>query len=299
MKKVKFIYNPASGDHSVPQNLDRIIDIYQSHGFELTPYRLNFDGGEGLLDGLDGNCHHILTAGGDGTINYIVNVLKKNDVDLPVAMLRTGTANDFATVLDIPSEITEACKAILDGEIREIDLGMANGDYFVNVFSTGLFTEISQRTPTLMKNTFGKLAYYFSSLGELPNFRKMSLRIESEGRTVFDGAALILFVFNGKTAGNLPIAYLSDLEDGLLDLILVRADKMVENIRAVFRYMRRGSGHYPKELLHVRSSDIKVWSVRDESTDVDGQPGPPLPVHITCRHRALKVLLPKNALHHP
>ena len=183
MQKVRFAYNPKAGETVITDWLDNIIDIYQRGGYSIMPYRLAFTEAEetDLLDDIDGSYHHILVAGGDGTVNYVVNMLKRRNLDLPVAVLPTGTANDFANTLGVPSDIEKACRRILGGEIRRVDLGRANDEYFVNVFSCGLFTDVSQKTPTILKNTFGKLAYYFGGLGELPNFRKMHISIESDG----------------------------------------------------------------------------------------------------------------------
>ena len=210
MQKVRFAYNPKAGETVITDWLDNIIDIYQRGGYSIMPYRLAFTEAEetDLLDDIDGSYHHILVAGGDGTVNYVVNMLKRRNLDLPVAVLPTGTANDFANTLGVPSDIEKACRRILGGEIRRVDLGRANDEYFVNVFSCGLFTDVSQKTPTILKNTFGKLAYYFGGLGELPNFRKMHISIESDGGN-YEGPSLIFFVFNGRTAGQMRFAYLS------------------------------------------------------------------------------------------
>lgn len=111
------------------------------------PYRLAFTETEetDLLDDIDGSYHHILVAGGDGTVNYVVNLLKRRNLDLPVAVLPTGTANDFANTLGVPSDIEKACRRILGGEIRRVDLGRANDEYFVNVFSCGLLPTSRKR----------------------------------------------------------------------------------------------------------------------------------------------------------
>ncbi|MDR0954571.1 MAG: YegS/Rv2252/BmrU family lipid kinase [Rikenellaceae bacterium] len=295
MKKVKLIYNPRSGGGRVAAALDEIIAIYQRRSYALVPFRLTFGADDrAMLADLGEGYHHLLIAGGDGTINYVVNLLKNNAIDIPVAVLPTGTANDFARLLNLPADIPTACRQILAGEIRSVDLGCANGRYFVNVFSSGLFTDVSQKTPTLLKNTFGKLAYYMSGLGEVPNFRKMQIRCEADGESVYDGSALMFFVFNGKTAGNLKIGYLSDIDDGLLDVLIVKGDNIVETIRTVTAFLGHPQDHYPKDIVHVRSGDLHIASLHNETTDMDGQSGPDFPLHITCQPRALRVLCPKT-----
>ena len=110
MQKVRFAYNPKAGETVITDWLDNIIDIYQRGGYSIMPYRLAFTEAEetDLLDDIDGSYHHILVAGGDGTVNYVVNMLKRRNLDLPVAVLPTGTANDFANTLGVPSDIEKA-----------------------------------------------------------------------------------------------------------------------------------------------------------------------------------------------
>ena len=296
MKNVRFIYNPASGENGVVEKLDVIIELYQSRGFALIPYRLTFDrDDQEIVSILKGSYHHILIAGGDGTVNYIVNLLKMNDIDTPVAILPAGTANDFASMLGMPSDLADASRAILDGEVRSIDLGYVNDRWFVNVFSCGLFTDVSQKTPTSLKNTFGKLAYYATAAGDLVRFRKLHLRIESDGGD-YEGNSVIFFVFNGRTAGKLRLAYLSEIDDGLLDILIFKGDNPIENIQTLMHYMTLPlrPKKYPSGMEHIKCKRLRAVCEPPEITDIDGQPGPEFPVEITCEHGALKVICPKH-----
>lgn len=297
VKRVKFIYNPASGESAVADNLDEIIKLYQDKGYSIIPYRLTFKGDpRDIINDIDGTYHHVLIAGGDGTVNYIVNLLKSNGIDIPVALLPAGTANDFATVLEVPSEnITESCKALLKSDIVPVDVGIVNGNYFVNVFSCGLFTEVSQKTPTIMKNTFGKLAYYVGGLGELSRFRRMHIDIKSDGGD-FKGDCIIFLVFNGRTAGNFKIAYLSEIDDGLLDVLIVKGDGPIQTIQTLVHYLPLSGKHthYPSGIEHIRCSRLEAKCTTEEHTDIDGQPGPGFPLEITCEKGGLRVLKPRQ-----
>ena len=136
--------------------------------------------------------HHILIAGGDGTVNQVVNSMMRCNFKVPIAIIPAGTANDFAHVLGFPVSLEQTINMILDGEIKSVDLGVVNDTYFLNVLSAGLMTDISQKTPTLLKNTFGKLAYYMSSIQELPHFKKINIKMDSE-TVSFDDTAQTSF----------------------------------------------------------------------------------------------------------
>ncbi|MCD7970835.1 MAG: YegS/Rv2252/BmrU family lipid kinase [Alistipes sp.] len=299
MQKVKFIYNPSSGENLVAEHLDSIIDLYQRYGYMLVPHRLDFiaDTAEAMRD-IDGSYHHALVAGGDGTVNYMVNLFKSLGIDIPLGILPAGTANDFATVLGLPPRtgILEACRLLLDGRITPIDVGKVNGQYFVNVFSCGLFTDISQKTPTLMKNTFGKLAYYVGGVGELSRFRKLKISLDCDGGS-YEGDCFIFFVFNGHTAGNLKIAYLSEIDDGLLDVLIVKGGGPIQTIQTLLHYLPLTGRHkkYPQGIEHFRCSRLTADSATDETTDIDGQPGPSFPLEIECEKGGLRVIIPRKS----
>jgi len=293
MKKIKLIYNPYSGDNNIIKNLDNIFRIYQERNYMVIPFRISQTMPlERAFDDVD-EYEYLLLAGGDGTINNIVNTMKKLGADIPIAILPTGTANDFAFCLGMPKNITRACEQIISSRVQEVDLGKVNDSYFVNVASLGLFTEVSQRTNVNMKNTMGKLAYYFSGISEIPRFKKLNITINSEN-IAFSDPSLIVFVFNGKSAGNLNIAYKSEVNDGLLDIVIVKGDIGPKTLISFFEFIRGEHLESPKGVIHFTTNKLTIDSFEDIGTDIDGEKGPAFPLHITCEKKALKVLGYKN-----
>lgn len=291
MKKVKFIYNPFSGEGIVIKNLDTIIKKYQAKGYTIIPFRISTTQklADAFID-IDSSFHHILGAGGDGTINQIINLMKEKDLDIPLAILPVGTANDFAKFIGMPSDIGEACDKILNGDIKEIDLGKANDRYFINVFSFGLFTDISQKTPTHLKNTLGKLAYYLNGLKEFPSFRKLDIRVTSDEFS-YEGNALIFFTFNGRTAGNINISYKSEINDGLLDVIILKGENLRLALLSFFEFFKSEHLEKPKDIIHFKSEKFTVeYSDNSLTSDIDGELGPTTPIHIACIKNGLKLI---------
>jgi len=238
MKKVKFIYNPYSGENTIASDLDKIIMIHQEYEYTIVPYRIGneYPISDAFFD-IDKSYSYVLIAGGDGTIDNVVNEMKKRNIYLPIAIIPAGTANDFANYIGMPHDVYDSCNQILKSNVKNIDIGKINDKYFLNVASTGLFTDISQKMDMNLKNTIGKLAYYVKGIEQLPNFRKLKIKVVSE-EVLYDGDMYLMLVFNGQTAGNLKFAYNAKADDGLLDVIIIKAGIM-KNILSVFIKMLR------------------------------------------------------------
>ena len=288
--KVKFIYNPYSGENLILSKLDKVISLHQEAGYTIVPYRITAgeDVGVALNNIKDGNYKYILIAGGDGTVDSVVNAMAKSGISLPIGILPVGTANDFSKFLGMPSDVEEACKQILSSEVKSVDLGSINDKYFVNVASTGLFTDVSQKTDVNLKNTIGKLAYYLKGLEELPNFRKLHVNILSK-EVEFDGEMYLLLVFNGATAGNFNLATRADACDGLLDIIMFKAVQIYE-LLPLFIKVLKGEHLDSNKVLYFKTDYLKVECHEDIVTDIDGEKGPDFPLEIKCIKGGLKIL---------
>lgn len=297
MKKARLIYNPRSGMGitSITMSLDRIVALYASRGIELQTREIDFEVAPStLLEGLDESFEHLLIAGGDGTVNYIVSEMFAEGLDLPIGIIPSGTANDFASTIGMRSNPIEACRQVLDGVARPTDIGVVNGHCFVNVFSFGTFTNVSQHTPTLLKNAIGKAAYVVGGAVDFITMHPIPIEISSDDGD-WSGDALIVLAFNGKTAGNFPLARMAEVDDGQLDVLVLKAG-VVPALTAVPTFLhyifRGGTGDVPRDVLHFHCSRMSISSSRNEPTDVDGQHGPELPVELECRAGALRVIRP-------
>lgn len=294
MKRAIFVYNPVSGEGEIDARIDQITDIYQRHNYIVTLLRIARHTGLSPLTDMITRLEpaHILIAGGDGTVNRLVNFLVNNHIKTPVAVLPTGTANDFATMLGIGSDPIGALKSLLAGKELSVDLGRVGDRYFVNVLSCGLMCDISQRTSTVLKNTFGRVAYYFSSITELPNFRKMNITVESAELT-YRGACLMVLIFNGRSAGNFTLARGANLTDGLLDVLIIKGENIVNTIGMLFHFLLQRKGSYPDDVVYFRTNRLLVTLEGENvATDVDGEQGGEFPLDVECLPGALRVLVP-------
>ena len=288
MKTAVFLYNPESGKGIIARNVGCISTIFQAYGYDVTPQRIDF-----TVNPFDGNetIDLMVVAGGDGTVNYAVNAMKRKGLDIPIGVIPAGTANDFAGALGMSREPLEAARQIASGSVERVDCGRVNDLYFVNIFSFGIFTTTSQRTPDERKHKIGKLAYIIEGVKEFRTMHAVPLEIEADGER-FDLRSLMVLIFNGETAGGFHLARRSSIKDGLFDCILLEKKNFFRSTLAMCRYLAGGS---PKIVRHLRARRIDIRSSVNEPTDVDGQKGAEFPLHIECLAGGLRVMCAKQA----
>lgn len=290
MKKVKFIYNPNSGNKNIIHKLDDIIAKYQLNGYTIVPHRIskNTTIEDGLKD-INDNYNHILIAGGDGTIDRLVNYMKKNDIDIPIGILPTGTANDFANVLNIPLDIDLCIENIINSEPKYIDLGVINDDYFVNIASTGMFTDVSQRVDSNLKHSIGRISYIIKGVEDALHLRKFNVTIRSK-ELEYDGDMYLILVLNGRTAGNISFAHNAMLDDGYLDVIIFKAMPIPKSIPVLLDIIKGLPLDKHDEIIYFKTDELYIDCSDSIVTDIDGERGPDFPLNIKCMKNGIQIL---------
>lgn len=293
MKKIRLIYNPGSGDKSFKNRLDYIIEIFQQAEYQLVPYKTlgAADIEKGVLKTLDDDYYALAVAGGDGTLNMVVNAMMKYGMRLPLGIFPWGTSNDLAAYFKIPRDINRCCANILNGNARPIDLGLINGKYFINVAAGGLLTDVPQKVDINLKNTLGKLAYYLKGIEQIPNFRPIEVRISANGRSSTERIYLFM-VFNGCSAGGFDLLAKDALiDDGKLDFLAVKACPLRELV-GLFIKILRGDHLDDGNIVYFRADRLSIDCGAGIETDIDGEYGPGFPVDISAVPNAVRILVP-------
>ena len=287
MKQAVFLYNTQSGKGKAARSVEAICTVFRAYGYEIEPRLIDFS-----ANPFDGNetIDLMVVAGGDGTVNYVVNAMKRKGLDIPLGVIPSGTANDFALALGMSREPLEAARQIASGGVERVDVGCVNGLWFVNIFSFGIFTTTSQRTPDKRKHRIGKLAYIIEGVKEFRSMHAVPLEIEADGER-FDLRSLMVLIFNGETAGGFHLARRSSIKDGLFDCILLEKKNFFRSTLAMCRYL---AGGQPKIVRHLQARTIDIRSTVNEPTDVDGQKGAEFPLHIECIAGGLRIMCAKQ-----
>lgn len=291
MKQAVLVFNPLAGRRAVPAQLAYLVERFQRGGVLVQPYCFSADSAGGLVDLLHrGRYDFLAAAGGDGTLNSVANRLLKNNLDLPLGIIPSGTSNDLARCLNLPSTLTGCLEVILAGNTREIDAGLIDHQiYFLSTCAGGLFVNSSFNANLGLKKYLGPLAYYFEALREASSIRTFDLRITLDGRA-FQEQVVLFLVSNGKNAAGFSnLIDDADLSDGLLDVLLIRQCSHLELLRLLYQAFN-GIGLSGDCVVKLKGKHCVIESSRDVQLSIDGEKGGTLPCKITIVRRPLRVL---------
>lgn len=287
MKKLVLVYNPVSGKARFKRSLDKIIGKLQRRGCMVIPYRTtpeNKDLAEFVRQAAP---EGIIAAGGDGTVHEVVNLVMREGLDLPVGIIGSGTSNDFATYLRLDTE--DYFDRIAAGEIMKVDLGRVGGEYFINVVSAGMVTSIAHEVDVKLKNTFGKLAYYVQGLKALPQFRALDIVVKTEAEEIRERAFLFLIVNSSVVASFKNAAKLASVQDGKLDLLLVKQCNVAELMTLTAELLAGRDVSGRREVVYRQAARFEVSCDAELVSDLDGELGPRLPLCIETIPGVLKL----------
>ncbi|MDR2168292.1 MAG: YegS/Rv2252/BmrU family lipid kinase [Clostridiales bacterium] len=297
MKSINLIYNPFSGGGSFKGRLDEYIAELQAVGFVVHTFRFtnSLDLEEYFASEIGRKCDVIAVSGGDGTVNTVINSVLRHGIVAPLAIIPSGTANDFAKFLDMPADASNFAAAIKRGNAVDVDIGQANERYFINVCGTGLFSHVSQKVNKNMKTTLGKLAYYLKGLGELPDFEPISVRISNSHEVIEPDIFLFLALNTAGAGGFGKLVPEASVTDGLLDFVAFRACSLVDLGKLFIKILRQDYINDPN-IIYFRDNFVKVELLEPnpkyDTCDIDGEYGPKLPLTIRNIPNRIPLILP-------
>ena len=223
-KKLLFIFNPHSGKTTVKAHVADIIDIFVKEGFDVEAYPTQRRGdATAKIVECGEHFDNVVCSGGDGTLNEVINGLMKLEKKPVLGYIPTGSTNDFAQGLSLPSAILEAAKIAVTGEDYRIDIGDFNDFNFVYIAAFGAFTEVSYSTPQDLKNILGHQAYIIEEIKQLANLRTYHVKFTLDDDVIEDDF-LYGMITNATSAGGIKGITGKDisLNDGKFEVTLIK-----------------------------------------------------------------------------
>src|SRR6266487_3257449 len=283
------IFNPAAGNEEANHWQERVESIARG-----CPVRITSQSGEAealARRAVEEGFEKIVAAGGDGTVNQVVNGLAGSSVAL--GLLPIGTVNVFAMELGLPSHNLELCWDVIQGEnMRLIDLPSANGKYFVQLAGVGLDAQVVKETSLAFKRSFGPLSYLISA-AQIAARQPPKLFIESESTSV-DEASFVL-IGNGRLYGGpFPFFKHAVIDDGLFDVVLFKRLGYLEIIKYLQNVVFSSDISAP-DIEYFQTEHLRVTSAQDVPLELDGELAGSCPIDFRIQKKGLRVLAPVSA----
>ena len=286
MSSTLIILNPAAHGERAHRKQARVEALAQNCVVCTTTYT-----GEAeamARRGVEEGFQKIVAAGGDGTINEVVNGIAGSGTTL--GLLPIGTMNVFATELGLPVHDLERCWSIVqDDNTRDVDLPKANQKHFVQLAGVGLDAQVVKETSNQLKRNFGPLSYLISA-AQIAARQPPRLFIQSEDASIDEGSFVL--VGNGRLYGGpFPFFKHAALDDGLLDVIVFKRLGYLEIIKYLQDVVFSSEIRVP-EIEYFQTRRLRVESDQMVPVEVDGELVGNCPVEFCLQERSLRVLVP-------
>jgi diacylglycerol kinase (ATP) len=217
---VRFLLNPASGRGKGRAHLDELRLLASRAGAGFATSRKPEDLTRFARQAVEEGVERLLVAGGDGTFHLVAQGLAGSNCALGVIPL--GTGNDLARALGTPLAVGPAVQRALEAPVRRIDLARVGETYCVGYAGMGIDSEVTHLA-NQVKRLRGPLVYPYALIRTLFSFTPPVMRVEHD-EGVFEGRVMFSVVANLPSfGGGMRIAPEARIDDGLLDLVIVRA----------------------------------------------------------------------------
>jgi diacylglycerol kinase (ATP) len=297
MKRARIIYNPTSGRELFKKHLAEVLIKLEQAGFETSVHATICEGDatEAARIAVERKYDIVVAAGGDGTLNEVVNGLAEQDYRPKLGIVPMGTTNDFARALHIPRDIGQAIDVITKGESIPVDIGRMNERYFINIAGGGRITELTYEVPSKLKTMMGQLAYYLKGIEMLPSIKPTDVSIEYDGK-LFEGEAMLFLIgLTNSVGGFEKLAPDASINDGLFSLLILKKTNLAEFIRIATLAVR---GEHVKDpnVIYTQANRIKIHAKEKVQLNVDGELGGVLPAEFENLYRHLDVFVPVDKI---
>jgi len=241
-----------------------------------------------------GEADLLIAAGGDGTLNEVVHgLMDLSKAARPVlGVVPLGTANDFAVGCGIPPDPEKALALCLKGQVLPIDIGKANEHWFLNVASVGFGAEVTATTPPELKRLLGPAAYTVMGAILAMNVHHYHGRLTLPDREI-TGSGPIAIVGNGRqTGGGVQVAPRARIDDGLLDVLVVRQIPAMALLTAARELQELSpDGEY---ISYWQTPWAELYPEESIPVNLDGEPVRFSSVRYEAVPRAIRLIVPPN-----
>jgi diacylglycerol kinase (ATP) len=237
----------------------------------------------------------LVVVGGDGTVNEIVDGIAGTSAEL--AVLPSGTGQDFGRTHGIPTSFDDAVRVALAGATRTIDLGRVEcegcaGRFFANVGSAGMSGAVARRANTMSKTLGGRATFFYALTREFVAWQNTEVVVELDEGVRREGAMHDVIVANGRFhGGGMKLAPDARQDDGVFDVVLVGDVSKLDFLTTAPKlYSGRYLSH--RKIEPLRSTTVSIDAAEPLPLEVDGEPIGTTPARFAVVPSALRLRVP-------
>jgi diacylglycerol kinase (ATP) len=295
--QVLIVYNPAAGQSPDLKNtLDRVASLWRDRGWQVQIAATTAPGDATSKAQIAARSGYnaVVAAGGDGTVNEVMNGLVGTDTALGVLPL--GTVNIWAREMGLSMDLLKAAESLGKSELTKIDVGMAGNRYFLLMAGIGFDAAVTETIRSEEKKLFGAIAYVKQAIQIAWNFRGVRLKLRIDGKRV-RGKILMVIVGNSQLYGGvIKFTAHATIDDGLLDVCVIKGRGMLSAPRRLISIFAR---HYNRDpqVKYYQAKQVEIRRKRGKAlpVQVDGDYLGSTPMSFRVVPDSLWILVPPNA----
>ena len=293
---IAYIVNPKSGATSSKPTGRRFQSYLVKRGFEVrASLTTSLENACELATdaAVDYDCSMVVVVGGDGTVREVAHGLEGSDT--PLLIVPHGTENLLANEFGFDEKLKTIIRTFEAGYVRSLDLGSANGKSFTSIAGFGFDGEVVKRVHEQRIGNINYLDYFWPIWRTYWGYKFSPMRVEIDGEEIFDGPGLVFVGNISRYAVGLQILHDADFGDGLLDVCIYKcASRLHLAKHSAMTVIKHHAGR--RDVIYRQGTNFTVSSeTACIETEIDGDPGPALPVEIKIIPQAVNCIVPENA----
>jgi diacylglycerol kinase (ATP) len=324
--QAELIYNPSGGQVIVRHELDNLVAFLNRYGWSVALRETSkpLQATELARHAVSRGAQVVIAAGGDGTVNEVVNGLVNTDAALGV--LPAGTTNSWALQMGIPAlnplfpgtqavkmvaaleeriarplptnyyrkVLLDGARVLVEGRTVAVDMGELSGRYFLMWAGIGFDAGIAESIPLKEKKALGSWAYVLPAIESASRYSGTDARLDLDGKAIKVRTPFVVVSNIQLYGGTIAIGAKACVNDGKLDVCIFKGGGFFTFVQQAMKVLAHKHLQDP-QIEYYQCREIVIDSAHSLPVHVDGEPFTRTPVAIHTVPSSLKVIVPKTA----
>ena len=293
---IAYIVNPKAGASSsklIGRRFEKYL-VKNGYGVKVSVTR-SLDHARELATnaGIEYDCAMIVAVGGDGTIREVAHGLEGSNK--PLLIVPHGTENLLANELGFDETLKTLIRTFEAEYVRPLDLGLVNGRHFTSIAGFGFDGAVVKRVSDQRQGHIRHSDYFWPIWRTFWSYKFDPMRVVLDGEEIFDGPGLVFVGNISRYAVGLQILHHADYGDGLLDVCIYKCASQLRLAKhSVMTVLKHHAGR--RDVIYRQGKSVSISSdATGIQTEIDGDPGPALPVDISVIRHAVNCIVPEGA----